>query len=113
MSKLTSPLKNLFSSSRKLVLDFSKIGKSTPDYENFSKIFQEYRSKNLNPREPQNRQLINNTLIDSSGFRYLIGQYGEDRTEMLADTSAGREGRVMHIAVDIFSFNYMIYYIYK
>jgi murein DD-endopeptidase MepM/ murein hydrolase activator NlpD len=33
----------------------------------------------------------------------LVGSYGEDRVAMLADTPAGREGRTIHMAVDIFT----------
>lgn len=98
-----APLKNLFESSKKLVLDFSKIDATTPDIENFQKIFDKYFQKDINPRTPQNRQQINNALIRDSGYRYLIGQYGEDRTAMLADTAAGKEGRVMHMAIDVFA----------
>lgn len=103
MFDFSEPLEGLFNSSKLLVLDFSKINSRVPNNENLEKIFQEYRSKNLNPRKPENRQLINNKLLDETGFRYLIGQYGENRTAMLADTPAGREGRVMHMAIDVFA----------
>ncbi|HEY4963768.1 MAG TPA: peptidoglycan DD-metalloendopeptidase family protein [Candidatus Saccharimonadales bacterium] len=103
MLKLTSPLDEMFSSSKKLILDFSKIKENTPNKENFEKIFNDYKSKNLNPREPVNRQQINDLLINTSGYRYLVGQYGEDRTAMLEDTTAGKAGRVIHMAIDIFS----------
>jgi len=103
MSTFSAPLKDLFTSSKGLVLDFTKIDSKTPDDENFEKIFQEYSDNNLNPRLPENRQEINNSLIESSGHRYLIGRYGEDRTAMLTDTSAGKAGRVMHMAIDVFS----------
>lgn len=93
----------MFASSKKLVLDFSKIDANTPMDENFETIFNEYIKKNKNPRLPKNRQQINEALINSSGFRYLIGQYGEDRTAMLSDTTAGKEGRVIHMAIDVFS----------
>lgn len=105
MIQLSSPLEGLFTSSKKLVLDFSKIGESTPDEENFDKIFREYSSNNINPRQPVIRQQINDRLIDSSGYLYLIGQYGEDRSAMLADTPAGKAGRVIHMAIDVFSKN--------
>lgn len=105
MLNFSAPLEELFHSSKKLILDFSKINADLPASENFEKIFQDFQSKNLNPRLPENRQLINNNVIDNTGFRYLIGQYGEDRTAMLADTPAGKAGRVMHMAIDIFSEN--------
>jgi len=103
MYDFVEPLQGLFSSSKRLVLDFTKINSDAPVNENFEKIFLEYKAGGLNPRKPENRQLINNKLLDETGFRYLIGQYGEDRTAMLADTPAGKEGRVMHMAIDVFS----------
>lgn len=103
MSQLTSPLDGMFSSSKKLILDFSKINENTPDEENFEKLFNDYKNKNLNPREPINRQQINNLLSNRYGYRYLVGQYGEDRTAMLEDTPAGKSGRVIHMAIDVFS----------
>lgn len=105
MYNFSTPLEELYNSSKKIVLDFSKIDDSMPNSENFEKIFDDYKLKNLNPRLPKNRQHINDKIIEHSGFRYLIGQYGEDRTVMLADTPAGKAGRVMHMAVDIFSKN--------
>lgn len=103
MYDFAAPLKGLFNSSKRLVLDFTKIDPTAPDNENFEKIFHEYDVKNLNPRHPENRQRINDKLLAETGFRYLIGQYGEDRTVMLADTPAGKQGRVIHMAIDIFS----------
>ena len=103
MIELSAPLEGLFDNSKTLVLDFSKIKPGTLYEENFEKIFQDYNSNNLNPREPANRQQINDLLINKSGYRYLIGQYGENRSAMLADTPAGRAGRVIHMAIDVFS----------
>lgn len=103
MYNFTEPLQGLFTSSKRIVLDFAKIDPKFPDNENFKKIFQEYKAKNLNPRSPENRQLINNKLLDETGFRYLIGEYGEDRSALLMETPAGKEGRVIHMAIDIFS----------
>ena len=105
MIELSAPLEGLFDNSKRLVLDFSKIKPGTLYEENFEKIFQDYNSNNLNPREPANRQQINDLLINKSGYRYLIGQYGENRSAMLADTPAGRAGRVIHMAIDVFSKN--------
>lgn len=105
MYDFAEPLEGLYNSSKRLVLDFTKINSDITVNENFEKIFQEYKTKNLNPRKPENRQSINNKLIDETGFRYLIGQYGENRMAMLADTPAGKEGRVIHMAIDVFSKN--------
>lgn len=56
-----------------------------------------------NPRSPEARQHFNNQLLKKFNCRYLIGRYGEDRQAMLADTPAGKEGRTIHMAIDIFS----------
>lgn len=105
MHNFDEPLEKLFISSKRLVLDFTKIDLNIPRNENFERLFQEYRHKGLNPRKPENRQLINNKLLSETNCRYLIGQYGEDRTAMLVDTPAGKEGRVIHMAIDVFSKN--------
>lgn len=63
----------------------------------------EFSEQESQSKTARKRQLINDKVIDDTRFRYLIGQYGEDRTTMLADTPAGKEGRVMHMAIDIFS----------
>jgi hypothetical protein len=42
-------------------------------------------------------------MSQTTGYRYLIGGYGEDRVAMLADTPAGKSGRTIHMALDIFS----------
>lgn len=105
MVNFSAPLEELFDNSKRLILDFSKIDANIPDNENFKKIFQDFGNKNVNPRLPEIRQQINNNVIETTGFRYLIGQYGEDRTAMLSDTPAGKAGRVMHMAIDIFSKN--------
>lgn len=103
MSVLLAPLTDMYESSKKIYLDFNNLRVDLPENENFQSIFKKYTQNGLNPRQPQNRQKINDELINKTGYRYLIGQYGEDRTAMLSDTPAGQEGRVMHMAVDIFS----------
>ncbi len=103
MFNFAPPLEDLFGSSKGLTLDFAKIDPSTSNNENIEKIFLEYKARRLNPRKPENRQLINNDLLEKFNCRYLIGQYGEDRTAMLSDTPAGKEGRVIHMAIDVFS----------
>lgn len=102
MKPLTEPLEGLFTRSKVVLLDFSQITPSTPREENIQSFFEGTMKNNENPRLPQNRQQFNNRMLEKTGARYLIGRYGEDRVAMLADTPAGKEGRTIHMAIDIF-----------
>ncbi len=99
---LFQPLPQLFTRSKVLTLDFAQISASTPDEANIEQYFKDAVKRSINPRLPENRQAFNNKLLETSGARYLIGRYGEDRIAMLSDTPAGKEGRTIHMAVDIF-----------
>lgn len=100
-----SPLENLEKSGAILTLDFSKISISTPDAANIQKYFENVENTKQNPRTAPMRQAFNNHLIDASGLRYLVSQYGEDRSSMLLDSDIMSEGRVLHLGIDIFSKN--------
>jgi hypothetical protein len=102
---LMEPLPELFTRSKILILDFAQITANIPDDENIQKFFDATSRQGINARLPQNRQTFNDRLIDHSGYRYLIGRYGEDRVAMLADTPAGKAGRTIHLAIDIFCQN--------
>ncbi|MDQ5886085.1 MAG: hypothetical protein QG628_482 [Patescibacteria group bacterium] len=105
MINLAEPLEDLYTSSKYITLDFSNISKNTPISDSIESYFHKVKAFGDNPRSPENRQAFNNELIESSSVRYLIGRYGEDRSAMLLDTPAGKEGRTIHMAVDIFSKN--------
>lgn len=96
-------LPGLFTNSKIIILDFAKIAKKVPVELNIQQYFEGLDKLGSNPRLPENRQKFNDAAIDFSGSRYLIGNYGEDRIAMLKDTPAGREGRTIHMAIDIFS----------
>lgn len=100
---LVEPLSELFTQSKVLILDFAQLNSTTPAAENIQLFFKDCAERGINPRLPQNRQKFNDSLFASSGYKYLIGRYGEDRAAMLADTPAGKEGRTIHLAVDIFT----------
>lgn len=100
---LSEPLEGLFEHSRIVKLDFAQLDDSTPEWENVESYFKRTQENNINPRLPENRQQFNNTMLDKTGARYLIGRHGEDRIAMLADTPAGKQGRTIHMAIDIFS----------
>jgi hypothetical protein len=101
--KLSEPLRDVFTSSKVITLDFDHIAEDIPDYENIQLFFEQTIRNGLNPRLPEQRQAFNDRLLQRSGYKYLIGQYGEDRKSMLADTRAGKDGRTIHMAIDIFS----------
>lgn len=100
---LSEPLPELITRSKVVLLDFSQITAAVPQYENIQSFFETTIEKGDNPRLPNNRQDFNNKMLKETGARYLVGRYGEDRIAMLADTPAGKEGRTVHLAVDIFS----------
>jgi murein DD-endopeptidase MepM/ murein hydrolase activator NlpD len=100
---LSEPLVGLFDHSKLITLDFAKITKNIPPELNIQQYFEDLNTLGDNPRLPENRQKFNNRAIDSWASRYLVGAYGEDRIAMLSDTPAGREGRTIHMAIDIFS----------
>lgn len=100
---LSEPLKDLFEHSYIVKLDFAQLDDSMPEWENIENYFKAALENNINPRLPENRQQFNNLMLDKTGARYLIGRYGEDRIAMLADTPAGKQGRTIHMAIDIFA----------
>ncbi len=103
MIRLSEPLPELFTRSKVLILDFAQIKPGTPNEANIKAFFDQSVASGQNPRLPANRQRFNNRLIALSNCRYLVGRYGEDRIAMLADTPAGKEGRTIHMAIDVFS----------
>lgn len=56
------------------------------------------------------KQKFNKKFIDVSGKRYLISRYGEDRIEMLRGSKIAKEGRIIHLGIDIFSKNLEVVY---
>lgn len=103
MLQLMEPMPELFTRSKTIILDFDQLNEQTPEAENIQSFFSASLKEGKNPRLPQNRQEFNDSMIASTGHRYLIGRYGEDRVAMLADTSAGKSGRTIHMAYDIFA----------
>jgi murein DD-endopeptidase MepM/ murein hydrolase activator NlpD len=101
--ELTAPMTDLFTSSRVVILDFDQLTADVPADENIQLFFDRTINAGKNPRAPEARQLFNNKLLQKFNCRYLIGRYGEDRRAMLADTPAGKEGRTIHMAIDVFA----------
>ncbi len=95
-------MKQMFSSSKLLILDFEQIPEGTEHDANIETYFHELEAKNLNPREAKNRQSFNDKLLDSSGFKYLVSRYAEDRSSIIHGSTIAKEGRTIHLGVDVF-----------
>lgn len=100
---LHEPLKELFTSSKILVLNFANIPHATPVQENIQHFFTESEKRGINPRLPQHRQVFNEQALAHADVRYLVSQYGEDRIAMLAGSRIADEGRTLHMGIDIFA----------
>lgn len=101
--QFAEPLKNLLGSSKRLILD---VGQAPPDLseaENIKLYFEKLSAQGLDPKLPENRQKFNDELIKSSGSKYLIGSYGEDRSAMLEGSEIAVQGRTIHMGIDIFA----------
>lgn len=102
MSVLQEPLQDLFHSSKRVILDLTKIADDTPDGDNIRLFFEDSTAQNIDPKLPENRQKFNNNMLDNNNCRYLIGQYCEDRSAMLQGSTIAQEGRTYHLGMDIF-----------
>jgi hypothetical protein len=103
MTELREPLAEFFSRSKQMVLNFKHIPEDTQDNENIALYFKDMEKEGLNPRLPENRQKFNNRALELTGKRYLVSSYAEDRISMLEGSSIAKEGRTIHLGVDIFS----------
>ncbi|HSW99952.1 MAG TPA: peptidoglycan DD-metalloendopeptidase family protein [Patescibacteria group bacterium] len=98
----SEPLPNLFTSSQLMILDFADIPEDTPDEANIRLFFADCERRGINPRLPENRQQFNNRLLTTSGVQYVVSRYGEDRSAMLTGSQIAKEGRTLHMGIDIF-----------
>jgi murein DD-endopeptidase MepM/ murein hydrolase activator NlpD len=105
MMTYTEPLPELFTRSRLMILDFSEIPQSIQDEANIRLFFEEYEKQGRNPRLPENRQQFNNRMLEATSARYLVSRYGEDRSAMLQGSQIAKEGRTLHMGIDIFARN--------
>ena len=96
------PLEELFTRSRWLTLDFAHIREDIPDSQNIQRFFEQCAREGTDPTFPEQRQAFNDQLLAETGARYLVSRYGEDRAAMLAGSSIAREGRTLHLGIDIF-----------
>lgn len=100
---LAEPIKGMLKSSKPLILDITNSPSNIPADENIKLFFDKMHEDGLDPKLPINRQQFNDDLIKSSGYKYLIGTYGEDRHSMLDGSRIAKEGRTIHLGIDIFA----------
>ena len=86
-----------------MFLDFKQIPKRIVAYKNIKGFFNDCKKKGIDPKLAENRQKFNDQFLELSKKRYLIGRYAEDRIEMLRGSSIEKEGRTLHLGIDIFS----------
>lgn len=100
--KLLEIVPELFNSSEVLIWNFAEI---TDDDRN--KNIQQYmKQQELGGHDPSDafrKQSFNDQVLQRTDSRYLIGRYGEDRSDVLNKSHIGAEGRTFHLAIDIFS----------
>lgn len=96
-------LPQLFTRSEIMILDFNQIPANLPEYKNIKIYFKKSVSLGIDPKLPENRQKYNDNFLNNTGKRYLISRYAEDRIEMFRGSKIAREGRTIHLGVDIFS----------
>lgn len=98
-------LPQLFTESEIMILDFNQIPSDLPEYKNIKAYFSSCIEKGIDPKLPENRQKFNNDFLEKTGGRYLIGSYAEDRVEMLRGSQIEKEGRTIHLGIDVSSRN--------
>ncbi len=102
-TKLVEFMPEVFTRSEVLPLYFPEIAESDL-HKNIQRFIQTSRNDGDDPRSAAARQGFNNKAIDSIDSRYLVGRYGEDRSDILGwDSHMVHEGRVYHMAIDVFS----------
>jgi hypothetical protein len=97
------PMQGISKSCQVMILNFAEIPDDLLPEQNIKQFFDECHRNGKNPRLPENRQAFNNAMLAATGSRYLMSRYLEDRSAMLEDTPIYREGRTLHLGVDIFA----------
>jgi len=100
---MTELLKGMFLHSHRIILDFNSITPGLPKSLNIKEYFEQCEKSGVNPRSSANRQIFNDTALEYTKAKFLIGGYAEDRSAMLTDSAIAKEGRAIHMGVDVFS----------
>ncbi len=86
-----------------VILDFQALPANGPEHADIRRFFAECRRRGLDPRAPAQRQAFHVSLLRTEKADFLLGRYGEDRTEMLRGSKIAQEGRVLHLGIDLFA----------
>ncbi len=101
MKKMHEVLPEMLTRTELLVLDpkditADDVGK---DYFTYAKS---HSGEGRDFKSPQERELFNNAVLQQTGSRYLFGRYLEDRSYFLDGSFMAKEGRVLHLGIDLF-----------
>lgn len=99
----SEPMQGMFNSSQLMILDVSQVWDELPEYANIRKFFTKCELMGKDPTQPECRQAFNDNFLAKRGRRYLVSRYGEDRSAMLKGSKIHKEGRTIHLGVDIFA----------
>lgn len=100
---MNEPLRELYTRSKLLHLDFSLIPTDAVWQNNIANFFEQCQKEGLDPRAPENRQRFNDQFMEYNNVRYAVSQYAEDRSSMLQGSQIAKENRVYHLGIDIFA----------
>lgn len=92
----------LFTRSETLIWNFAEIA-AADAHKDIRSYMQERERAGEDPRSAFHRQEFNESVFATTNARYLIGRYGEDRSDILRGSHIAAEGRTFHLAIDIFS----------
>ena len=101
--KLLEKPKEIRDSFELLILDFSQIPYNISKHKNIKKFFELCLLQGIDPRCAEQRQHFNNIFLKISERKILVGRYGEDRSSMLSGSYIAKEGRTIHLGVDLFT----------
>lgn len=101
-TQLLEIMPELFTRSEVLIWNFAEITEADR-HKNIQRYMLERERQGQDPREAFHRQAFNEEVLARSNARYLIGRYGEDRSDILRGSHIAKEGRTFHLAIDVFS----------
>lgn len=102
MTNLLEVMPELFTRSELLIWNFAELT-TVDSYKNIQNYMDARMQNGLDPTEAFHGQEFYEQVFAATDSRYLIGRYGENRQDILRGSHIEREGRVYHLAVDIFS----------
>lgn len=101
-TQLLEIMPELFTRSETLIWNFAEITEADA-HKNIAAYMTARERAGENPHDAFHRQEFNEQVFAQTNARYLIGRYGEDRSDILRGSHIAAEGRTFHLAIDIFS----------